>query len=316
MGTMRRDTENFVRRLRIPAIAAPMLTVSGPELVAATCAAGVIGAFPTANADSPSQLDEWLCTIAARSSRLKSAPYAANVIMRSPRLDDDLEVLIRHRVPIVITSVGSPEPVVAALHDAGALLLADVATLNHAHRAISAGADGLVLLSAGAGGQSGHVNAFAFVRAVREFFQGPVILAGGVCDGYALRAAQVLGCDLAYIGTPFIATNESMASADYKRMLVDSSLDDVVLTKAFTGLPTNMLTPSIVAAGLDPARLDEQVTQAKSRELYGRTSGAGARKWVDLHSAGHSVSAVHATTSVSDLVAKLAREYDAALSLG
>lgn len=308
--------DNIVSQLRIPAIAAPMLTVSGPDLVAAACAAGVIGAFPTANASSTAQLDEWLAEIAGRAPVDFCAPWAANVIMRSPRLDDDLEMLLAHRVPIVITSVGSPEPLAAALRDAGTLLLADVATLDHAHRALACGADGLVLLSAGAGGQSGHLNALAFVRAVREFFDGPLVLAGGVCDGYALRAARVLGCDLGYIGTPFIATHEALSTPDYRRMLVASSLDDIVLTKAFTGLPTNILTPSIIAAGLDPDRLDERVTPAQSRELYGRTDGTSPRKWVDLYSAGHSVSAVRAVMSTADLVTQLAAEYHAALQSG
>ncbi len=308
--------EGIASRLRIPAIVAPMLTVSGPELVAAACAAGVIGAFPTANAGSGAQLDEWLSEIGADASQMASAPYAANVIMRSPRLDEDVEMLLHHRVPIVITSVGSPERVAEALHGIGTLVLADVSTLSHARRAISTGAHGLVLLTAGAGGQSGHLNAFAFVRAVREFFDGPLVLAGGVCDGYALRAAQILGCDLGYLGTPFIATAESMASPDYKHMLVESSLDDVVLTKAFTGLPTNMLAPSIVAAGLDPDRIDEQVTPAQSRDLYGHNADGGPRKWIDLYSAGHSVSAVHAVTTARDLVINVARQYDDALLRG
>lgn len=303
--------ENIASRLRIPAIAAPMLTVSGPDLVAAACAAGVIGAFPTANAESVDQLDDWLFFIEDRAAAVASAPCAANVIMRSPRLEHDVETLIRHRVPIVITSVGSPAPVVAALHTAGTLVLADVATVQHARQAVAAGADGLILLCGGAGGQTGHANALTFPRAIRQFFDGPLILAGGVCDGHALRAALVLGCDLGYIGTPFIATGESMASPGYKQMLVECSLDDIVLTKAFTGLPTNMLAPSIRAAGLDPARLDELVSPAQSTELYG--PGNPSRRWVDLRSAGHSVSAVHAVTSVRGLVSKLEREYRAAL---
>jgi len=307
---------SIASRLRIPAIAAPMLTVSGPELVAAACAAGVIGAFPTANANSVAQLDEWLSAIADSTAGTANAPCAANLIMRSPRLDDDVEALIRHEVPIVITSVGSPEPVVAALHAVGTVILADVATVQHARHAIAAGADGLVLLSAGAGGQTGHANAFAFPRAIREFFDGPLVLAGGVCDGYALRAAIVLGCDLGYVGTPFIATAESMASLDYKRMLVECSLDDIVLTRAFTGLPTSMLAPSIVAAGLNPARLDEQVTPAQSRELYGGPDAGMSKRWVGVRSAGHSVSAVHSVTSVPELVSKFDREYRAALLVG
>ncbi len=297
-------------RLRIPVIAAPMLTVSGPELVVAACREGVIGAFPTANANSTAQLDEWLSMISARAAG--TAPYAANLIMRSPRLDADLEILVHHRAPMVITSVGSPEPVVAALHDVGTLVFADVGTLKHARRAVAAGADGLILLTAGAGGQSGHLNPFAFVRAAREFFTGPLVLAGGVGDGHALRAAMTLGCDLAYVGTPFIATHESIASADYKQMVVDSSLDEVLLTKAFTGLPTNMLVPSITAAGLNPADLDERVTPAQSKELYGSAAGSEARRWIDLRSAGHSVSAVHTITSAGALVARLEHEYRAA----
>ncbi|WP_232232084.1 NAD(P)H-dependent flavin oxidoreductase [Mycobacterium triplex] len=291
-----------------------MLTVSGPELVAAACNAGLIGAFPTANAKSVAHLDEWLSAVERRTESGPSAPWAANLIMRSPRLQGDIEVLVRHRAPIVITSVGSPAPVIAELHAAGTVVLADVATVEHAHRAVAAGADGLVLLSAGAGGQTGHANALAFPRAIREFFDGPMVLAGGVCDGYALRAAVVLGCDLGYIGTPFIATNESMASPAYKQMLVDCSLDDVVLTRAFTGLPTNMLTPSIVAAGLDPTQLDNLVSPAEAKELYGGP-GAQPRRWADLHSAGHSVSAVHAVRSVAELVSELEREYRAALNL-
>ncbi|MCX2929884.1 nitronate monooxygenase [Mycobacterium sp. CVI_P3] len=304
--------ERITERLRIPVIAAPMLAVSGPDLVTATCAAGVIGAFPTANAGSADQLDQWLSNIAtrARGAAPTFAPWAANVIMRSPRLREDLAVLVDHRIPIVITSVGSPEPVVEALHAVGTTVFSDVASLHHVRRALDAGADGLILLAAGAGGQSGHLNPFAFVRAVREFYGGPVVLAGGLCDGHALRAAQVLGCDLGYVGTPFIATRESMASPDYQRLLVESSLDDIVLTRAFTGLPTNMLVSSIVAAGFDPDRLDEQVTPAQSRQLYGGSDTP--RKWIDLHSAGHSVSSVHAVMGAGELVAKLAAEYAAA----
>lgn len=300
---------SIASRLRLPAIAAPMLRVSGPALVSAACQAGVIGAFPTANARSSAQLDEWLHAIESANAHCDrpSAPHAANVIIRQPRLDADLETLVRHRVEIVITSVGSPETVIGPLHDSGALVLADVATLRHAEAALTAGADGLVLLSAGAGGQTGHLNPFAFTRAVRRFFDGPVVLAGGMCDGYALHSARALGCDLGYVGTPFIATTESSASAGYKRMLVDCSMDEVMLTRAFTGLPVNMLTPSIVAAGLDPIALDEQVTGAQSAELY--AGGEGPARWVDIRSAGHSVSAIRQIDDTAELVARLVAEY-------
>jgi nitronate monooxygenase len=192
-------------------------------------------------------------------------------------------------------------------------VLADVASLRHAERAIAAGADGLILLTAGAGGQTGWLNPFAFVRAVREMFDGVVVLAGGVSDGRALAAARLLGCDLAYMGTRFIATPESLASDAYRAMLVASSMDEVILTSAFTGLPASMLAPSVRAAGLDPARLDEAVGEARAAERFG--AGAdGPRRWADIWSAGHSVSGVKAVRPVADLVAETRAEYEAALA--
>ena len=212
------------------------------------------------NCRSPDVLDGWLTEIGQR-LQLHSRNQRKNGGAGLPEPDRaslqcaaqaDLAVVLRHQPEIVITSVGSPAPVLAPLHEAGALVFADVASIRHAERAIEAGADGLVLLTAGAGGQTGWLNPFVFVRAVRNFFDGPVVLAGGIGDGHALRAAEALGCDLAYMGTKFIATPESMADPRYKAMLVASSADDILLTTAFTGLQTNMLRPSISAAGLDP----------------------------------------------------------------
>jgi nitronate monooxygenase len=298
-------------RLRLPVIAAPMLRVSGPELVIAACRAGVIGAFPTANARTLDDLDRWLTEIT--SATRGAAPYAANLIIRQPRLADDLACLLRHRVEVVITSVGSPAAVVGPLHEVGVLVLADVATLAHARKAAAAGADGLVLLTAGAGGQTGWLNPFAFVRAVREIFEGPIVLAGGISDGAGLLAAQVLGCDLAYLGTSFIATRESLAAPEYRRMLVEATIDDVVLTRAFTGLRTSMLAPAIRAAGLDPDTLDEHVTPAEADQLYGgKSPELGPKRWADVWSAGHSVSGVHGIASAAELVDRLAKEYHAA----
>jgi nitronate monooxygenase len=289
-----------------------MLRVSGPNLVVAACEAGVIGAFPTANARTAEELDAWLSAIRGRLGP-NAAPVCPNLIMRSARLAEDLEVVARHAVEMVITSVGSPAPAVAALHDAGALVLADVATLRHAERAIRAGADGLILLTAGAGGQTGWLNPFAFVRAVRAMFDGVVVLAGGVSDGRALAAARLLGCDLAYMGTRFIATRESLASDAYRAMLVEASMDDVMLTSAFTGLPANMLAPSIRRAGLDPERLDEQVSEARARDRFG--AGAdGPRRWSDIWSAGHTVSGVGEVASVKALVEATRAEFEAALA--
>lgn len=306
--------EKLRARLRLPLIAAPMLRVSGPDLVVAACRAGVVGAFPTANARSEEELDAWLTDITARSRAggIDPAPYCPNLIIRQPRMASDLALLVKHKVELVITSVGSPAAVVGPLHDVGALVLADVATLKHAEKAVEAGADGLVLLTAGAGGQTGWMNGFAFVRAVRAFFDGPIVLAGGVFDGHGLLAAEVLGCDLSYMGTRFIAATESMAAPAYKDMLVASSMDDVHLTNAFTGLQTNMLRPSIVAAGLDPQRLDETVTAQTAKEMFGPGAGEGQRRWTDIWSAGHSVSGVDAVKPVAELVDEIAADYAAA----
>ena len=313
--------DRLARRLRLPLIAAPMLHVSGVDLVVAACRNGVIGAFPTANARSTAQLHQWLTDIHTRllAAPDEAAPCCPNLIMRSPRLADDLACLVAHRVELVITSVGSPAPAVAALQGVGCLVLADVATIKHARQAIAAGVDGLVLLGAGAGGQTGWLNPLAFVRALRAEYGGLLVLAGGISDGVALRAAQVLGADLAYMGTRFIATRESLADAAYRTMLVESSADDVLLTRAFTGLPTSMLTPAIRRAGLDPATLDETVSPASAAQLFGGAprdaSGAAdsPRRWRDIWSAGHSVSGVRSVQTVQALVAEVAQEFHSAL---
>ena len=309
--------DRITRRLRLPLIAAPMLAVSGVELVVAACRNGVIGAFPTANARSTAQLDQWLSEIHQRlfAAPEEAAPCCPNLIMRSPRLAEDLACLLAHRVEMVITSVGSPAPVVSALHGIGCLVLADVATLEHARKAIAAGADGLVLLSAGAGGQTGWLNPFAFVRALRAEYDGPLVMAGGISDGVALRAAGVLGADLAYMGTRFVASHESLAADAYKQMLIDSSADDVLLTKAFTGLATSMLLPSIRRAGLDPDRLDELVTPKTAAQMFGGAAqNDGPKRWSDIWSAGHSVSGVHSLQSVDALVAEVEHQYHHAIA--
>src|SRR3569623_258715 len=310
----------FSDRLVLPLIAAPMFLVSGVELMVAACRNGVIGSFPTVNCRSTEQLEAWLAEIATRLQQHedhtghRAAPLCPNLIVHrsNARLEQDLAVLLRHKPEIVITSVGSPAPVVKPLHDAGALVLADVATLRHAERAAEAGADGLVLLTAGAGGQTGWLNPFAFVRAVRAFYDGIIVLAGGISDGQALHAAEVLGCDLGYMGTKFIATHESMADDRYKRLLVESSADDILLTTAFTGLQTSMLKPSIVAAGLDPGDLP-----ARGAIDIGKDIDIGARenrpkRWRDIWCGWHSTSCVTGVMAVDDLVARTLAEYRAA----
>jgi nitronate monooxygenase len=305
-------------RLRLPLIVAPMLRVSGVELVTTVCRSGAIGAFPTANAQSVEELDHWLTRIEHELAGHvhPAGPYCPNLIIRQPRFKDDLACLVRHKLEIVITSVGSPAEAIKPLHDIGCLVFADIASLRHAEKAIKAGADGLILLTAGAGGQTGWVNPFAFVRAVRAMFEGPIVLAGGITDGVSLAAARLLGCDLAYMGTRFIATRESMASDAYRQMLVDSTLDDVLLTRAFTGLDANMLRPSLLAAGLDPSNLDESVSEARAKQKFGGRDPEGPRRWIEVWSAGHSVSGVRSIVGAAELVAEVTAEYEAALTNG
>ena len=312
----------IVSRLRLPLIAAPMLRISGVDLTAAACIEGVIGSFPTVNAREPEQLDLWMTEIAERCARAErpTAPVCPNVLMRTDpaKLDADVEVLVKHKVEMVLASVGSPEKYVRKLHDVGCFVLADVGSMRHAERALESGVDGLVLLSAGAGGQTGWANGMSFVRAVRKMYDGPLVLAGGISDGHALLSAQVLGCDLGLMGTRFIATQEAMADPRYKAMLIDSGIDDIQLTRGISGIDANFLRPSIIACGLDPEIVSQPVSKEKSRELFSAYAGQmrGPKRWVDLWSAGHTVSAVERVCSVAELVDEIAQEYDAACAVG
>lgn len=290
-------TSSWLDRLALPAIAAPMTAVSGPDLVIAACRAGVIGSFPTHNAATPEILDDWLHRF-RREIPDTAAPVAPNLVVHrsNKRLAADLACVITHRVELVITSVGNPAAVVEPLHAAGAQVYTDVATLRHARQALEAGADGLVLLTAGAGGQTGWLNPFAFVRAVREHFDGPLVLAGGMSDGHAVYAAQILGVDLAYLGTRFIATRESLAADDYRQALTTATLDDVRLSDRVGGIPASLL-----ACWLDQQRHPELSGDGFAQD---RLLDNG-----DAWSAGHSVSGIHAVSGVAELVETLAREY-------
>src|SRR5258707_2789858 len=307
----------IAKRLRLPLIAAPMLAVSGPDLAIAACKAGVIGSFPLANARSIEGVDAWLKQIetalaeaAEKTPERPPAPFCPNLIIKRAEMRAELAALVRHRVEMVITSVGSPAEALSPLHDVGTIVFADVATIHHAEKAIAAGVDGLILLTAGAGGQTGWLNPLAFVRATRAIFDGPIVLAGGISDGAALWAAEVLGCDLAYMGTKFIATNESMAALAYKKMLVESGMDDVMLTQAFTGLDTNMLRPSMIASGLDPATLPPRVSNEEAAKKFSSMAVVeGPRRYKDIWSAGHSVSGVTHVQSVAELVDRTLDEY-------
>jgi len=304
---MARLPESITRNLRLPLIAAPMLLVSGPDLVIAASRAGAIGSFPTKNCRTVDELERWLARMQEETEG--RAPFAPNLIVHktNTRLDDDTRLVEKYKPAMVITSVGSPAPVMDRLHAAGVVVFADVASMRHVERAIEAGVDGLILLTAGAGGQTGWANPFAFVRAVRSVFDGPVVLAGGVADGVALNAAIALGCDLAYMGTRFIATQESLAADRYKDMLVNSTLDDIVLSRALTGLETNLLRPSVESAGMDPTLVGTLDAGAGS----GITANA-PRRWKDIWSAGHTVAQVDDVPRVADLVDRIAAEYAAA----
>ena len=240
-------------QLKLPVLVGPMFLVSGPDLVIACSQAGVAGSFPTLNARSTAILDQWLARITAE-LQPDAAPYAANLIVHptNTRLAEDVDLVVKHKSPLVIASVGHPGRVVAAVKSYGGLVFSDVASLKHAQRAAETGVDGLILLCGGSGGNTGWLNPFAFVTAVRKFFAGPLVLAGAISNGRLIHVAEELGADFAYVGTPFIAATESMAADDYRQMLIDSNADDIQLTAEVTGLPANMLRKSLERSGFRP----------------------------------------------------------------
>lgn len=294
-----------------------MFLVSNMELVVTACRSGVIGAFPTLNCRSPEELDRWCSEIRARlgSSGDRVAPYCPNLVVHNSyrRMNDDLAVIVGHRPDLVITSVGSPAPAIEALHAADIFVLSDVATIGQARKAVAAGADGLVLLCAGAGGQTGWINPFSFARAVRAFFAGPIVLAGGIADGRSLAAARMLGCDLGYMGTRFIATTESAAPDAYKAMLVASSADDVMLTSSITGLPANFLRQSLINAGFDPDDMPSRGPLDMEQDIGIDALERKPKRWKDIWSAGHSTSGIETVVPVRELVARIKAEYEDAL---
>ena len=291
-----------MQSLSAPVVAAPMFLVSGPDLVVEAAKAGIVGAFPTLNARTPEMLSKWLADI---TSRCQSAPgaYAANLILHASntRRDTDLDLVIEHQVPWVITSVGSPAAVVKRVHAYGGHVLADVATVRHARKAIDAGVDTLVLLTAGAGGNTGWLNPFAFIEEVRRFWDGPLAVAGGITTGRQVRAVQVAGADLAYVGTPFIATHESLAADGYKQALCTAGADDIVLTDAVTGIPANFLASSLKDNGI--MKSDGSLLPKGSTDMA---------SWKTAWSAGHGVATVRDVCSVAQRVKTLQDEWLAA----
>jgi nitronate monooxygenase len=310
-------------QLSLPVIAAPMFIVSNPALVIAQCESGVVGSFPALNARPAEKLDEWLSTIEAALAQrrrahpeAKTAPFAVNQIIRqsNDRLDHDLDACMRHKVPIIITSLRSPEDAVKKVHEYGGMVFHDVISIRHARKALEAGVDGLVLVCAGAGGHAGMISPFALVREVRRFFDGPIALSGAITDGPGVLAAEAIGADFAYVGTRFIATQEANAVEGYKQMIIDSTAADVVYTPFFTGVHGNYLKKSVAAAGLDP---DHLPLADKTSMNFG--SDRPAKAWKDIWGAGQGVGNIDEVLPTRELVARMQREYAAArqrLALG
>ena len=301
--------------LRLPLIGAPMFIVSGPELVIAQCTAGIVGAFPALNARPQSRLDEWLTEIenALEAHRVANpdepvAPYAVNQIVHASndRLEADLEVCAKHKVPIVITSLRPPAAVVDAVHSYGGLVFHDVISIRHAQKAIEQGVDGIIAVTAGAGGHAGPVSPFALVKEIRREFDGTIILSGAMSRGSDVLAARAIGADLAYMGTRFIATEEANAVSEYKEMVVDSSAADIVYTPVFTGVHGSYLRGSIERAGLDPDKLDP----ADRKDMdFGKRDKADAKAWKDIWGAGQGVGTIDEILPARDVVLALEREY-------
>ncbi len=305
-------------RLSLPVIGAPMFIVSTPPLVLAQCKAGVVGSFPALNARPESQLDEWLDQITkelaqfqAANPRLPVAPFAVNQIVHASnqRLEHDVGLCVKYKVPIVITSLRPPAEVVSAVHSYGGLVFHDVINLRHAQKAAEQGVDGLIAVCAGAGGHAGLMSPFALLKEIRGFFPGAVILSGAMSAGADVLAAQAMGADLAYLGTRFIATTEANATPEYKKMLVDSGAEDIIYTPLFSGVSGNYLRGSIVRAGLDPANLP---VADKSKMNFSTSGGNELKVWKDIWSAGQSVTGIDDILGVGDLVARMRGEYEAA----
>ena len=304
--------------LRLPVVAAPLFIISNPDLVIAQCQAGIVGSFPALNARPIEKLDEWLGRIGEELGRYNqeppdapAAPYAVNQIVHksNDRLMQDLDLCVKHEVPIVITSLGARPELNDAVHSYGGIVLHDVINDRFAHKAVEKGADGLITVAAGAGGHGGTLSPFALVQEIREWFDGPLLLAGSIATGSAILAAQAMGADLAYIGSPFVATAEARASQVYKQMIVDSTMDDIVYTNLFSGVHGNYLKPSIKAAGLDPDDLPES---DPSKMSFGSGGNAAAKAWKDIWSCGQGIGAVKDIPPAGQRVAELAQQYDEA----
>ncbi len=303
----------FPFKLRLPVFAAPMFLISGPELVLAACKAGIVGAFPTPNARPIELLEVWMKQITEGLARAHDeqpsatiGPWCANLVTHSSntRLAEDLALVAKYKPPIVVTALGSPKPAISTVQAYGGQVFADVTTIALARKAVAAGADGLACVSAGAGGHTGSLSPFAFVSAVREFFDGPVVVGGGISDGWGVAGAIASGADYVYMGTRFIPVEESMAAQAFKQMVVDCTVDDLIVSAGITGTPASWLKPSLRALGIDP----DNMPAAPTRQ-YDSSKPIAARKWVDVWAAGQGLGSIKSIESVATVVDRLVAEY-------
>ena len=305
-------------KVRIPAIASPLFIISNPDLVIAQCKAGMIGSFPSLNARPIELLDQWLTRITtelaehdAANPDSPAAPFAVNLIVHgsNDRLQEDLALCVKHKVPVIITSLGAKPEINEAIHSYGGVVLHDIINNKFAHKAIEKGADGLIAVAAGAGGHAGTLSPFALIQEIREWFDGPLLLSGSIATGDAILAAQAMGADMGYIGSAFIATKEANADEGYKQAIVDYAADDIVYSNLFTGVHGNYLKPSVRAAGLDPDNLPVSDPSAMN---FGSGGNTDAKAWKDIWGCGQGIGAVKAVESAGDRVARLIKEYEAA----
>ncbi len=305
-------------KLRLPLVAAPMFLASGPDLVIECCKAGILGTFPALNQRTTEGFEAWLNQIeAALANTPNAAPFGVNLIVHksNPRLKADLEICVKHKVPLIITSLGAAHEVVDAIHSYGGIVFHDVVNVRFARKAASVGVDGLIAVANGAGGHAGNWSPFALVNEIRQFFDKTVLLSGCLSTGRDIATAQMMGADLAYMGTRFISTQEAMVQPEYKQMIMDSSAADIVYTPAISGVPASFLRPSIMAAGLDLDALATPVHVDFGAELVGSEPGEKseeAKPWRDLWSAGQGVGSVDDLPKAADLIARLGEEYQAA----
>ncbi len=309
---------SLANQLSIPVIGSPLFIISNPELVLAQCKAGVIGSFPSLNARPIEQLDEWLSQINEELAKARAAnpaariaPYAVNLIVHKSnnRIEEDLALCVKHKVPMVITSLGARPEVNAAIHSYGGIVLHDIINIVFAHKALEKGADGLIAVCTGAGGHAGVLSPFALIAEIREFFDGPLALSGAISNGRQVLAAQAMGADFAYIGSAFIPTHEARAMEGYKDMIVASAAKDIIYSSLFTGVHGNYLAPSIAKAGMDPNNLPDG---DKATMSFQSGEGSKAKAWKDVWGAGQGVGGVKARMGAAEYVAQLKREYEEA----